>query len=242
MAPRVLDRRSAAPDPWERAPVASGRHHRHGAWLLVAALVLLVVGVVALLLTGREVPVAGPLRPADAPPVPPASEPFGVTVEVTSASAMDHDALLGGAPGAPPAAAVADASDEVAEMLRAYLDAQFVTPQTRFGDAVLPALLTPEALAALDEDDLGGLGVLDVDAVAVRAEPLTARARVLTDGGEAALVALRYDARAQVLTGDGDDLPLHQRATMVLLPADGGWRVAAVDARLRLRAAEEAPR
>ena len=44
----------------------------------------------------------------------------------------------------------------------------------------------------------------------------------------------RYDARAQVVTDDGATVPLHQRATMVFVPKDGGWRAEAVDTALEL--------
>jgi hypothetical protein len=94
--------------------------------------------------------------------------------------------------------------------------------------------LSRRALDSLSDDDLAGLGVLGISVQRVEAEPVTARARVLTSGSEVALVVVRYDAHAQVVTGDGDSARLHQRATMVFVPEDGAWRAEAVSAELDL--------
>ena len=202
------------------------------------ALLVLVVVVAAALafLVGRQAPAISPVAPAEPEPAPPqtaASVPFDVAVEVRGVATMDNDGLFGRDTAIPEGAADA-AAQRVGATVQRYLDAEFVTPGTRFSDRPLSDLLSQRALAALSADALGGLGALDVSVRQVVAAPVTVTARVLTSGPDAVVVVVRYDAHAQVVTEDGDTVPLRQRATMVFVPEDGQWRAEAVDAALDL--------
>jgi len=235
MATPVIDRRTNAPrDPWATAPVAVGRH-RHRAWWGVLLVLLVVAGALAFLV-GRRAPATSPTAPAGPEPVPPRaviSVPFDVTVEISDVASMDNDGLFGQDMVIPEGAAAA-ASQQVEQTLQAYLDAEFVSPETRFSQQPLADLLSRRALAALPANDTAGLGALEVSVRQVRAEPVGVTARVLTSGSDAAVVVVRYDARAQVVTDDGDTVPLRQRATMVFVPEGGQWRAEAVNAVLDL--------
>jgi hypothetical protein len=235
MASRVIERPpTTPPDSWVTAPVTVGRHRR---WLGWAPFVLVVVAVGALaLLLGRQAPTTSlPAQPQPEPPEPhtTVSVPFDVAVEVADVATMDNDELFG-KDTAIPDRAVHIATREVDEVLTRYLDAEFVTAQTRFSDGPLADLLSQRASDALSEDDRAGLGALELSAQEVQAEPVAATARVLTSGSDVVIVAVRYDARALVTTHDGDRVPLRQRATMVFVPEDGGWRAEAINAVLDL--------
>jgi hypothetical protein len=154
-----------------------------------------------------------------------------VVVDVTDVASMDHDGLFG-RDAAIPQGAVDTATQQIAEALDGYLDAQFVTAETRFSDRPLSQLLSQRALDALS--DLAGLGALGISVRQVQAEPVTAKARMLTSGEDVTLVTVRYDARALVVSDNGASVPLHQRATMVFVREDGGWRAEAIDATLDL--------
>lgn len=227
------------PDPWVDAPIAVGRHRRRVGFALIA---LTIAGIVAFILfdsRGMSPLSPGPGRPQTAPSV-----PFDVVVDVADVASMDNDVLFGRETASPPRDAVDRATRQVGEVVRRYLDAEFVTAETRFSDRPLAGLVSRRALDALTDDDvLAGLGVLEVAAEQVEAEPVTARARVLTSGSDVVVMTVRYEARATVMLTDGDTAPLHQRATMVFASEDGGWRAEAVDAvlDLQLAAAEAGP-
>lgn len=242
MAPPVMDRPRTGPqDSWASAPVAVGRHRRR----LGRAAVLCCVGVVllgmALVWHGRAVPAAGPhaTGPVARPETGPVTRPdmtsgqFDVTVEVTDVVSIDNDGMFGRRPSNPDGA-VEQATRDVAQVLDRYLDAQFVAADSRFSDRPVQVLLGQDLAARLSNADLSGLGVLDVAVAGADAEPVGATARVLTRGSDAVVVAVRYDARARVLTSAGDTVPLRQRATIVFTSEHGTWRAAAVDATLDL--------
>jgi hypothetical protein len=169
------------------------------------------------------------------------SVPFDVAVDATDVASMDNDGLLGQR-AAIPAEAVDTATREIGGILQSYLDAEFVTADTRFSDRPLSALLSQRALDAVSDDDLAGLGALGISAEQVLAEPVTATAHMLTSGSDVALVTVRYDARAHLATADGASVPLHQRATMVFVPEDGTWRAEALDVALDLPLTAGRPR
>jgi hypothetical protein len=178
-------------------------------------------------------PTGEPPPPAPATPPLPVSAPFDVVLDVVHVGSMDNDELFG-RQIAIPDDAVAAATAQIGRALGRYLDAAFIAPQTRFSERPLAALLNRRALTALSDDDLAGLGALGIAVERVEPQPVTAKARVLTSGSDVAVVTVRYDARAQVVTHDGASVPLRQRATMVFVPDRDGWLVAAVDANLDL--------
>jgi hypothetical protein len=237
MTPPVIDRSPVTPpDPWSTNPIAAGRHRR----LMWGAVVLVAVAAVVFMLT-RTAPSTTPTAPSNPEPPPaeqiPPSIPFDVAIEVTDAASMDNDGLFG-EKAAVPNGAVDDAASQIGGVLDRYLDAQFITTETRFSDRPLSELLNERALDALSDDDLAGLGVLGIAVQQVEAEPVTVTARALTSGSDVAVMVVRYDARAQVTTEDGESAQLHQQATMVFVPEDGEWRAEAIDAELDLPLAE----
>jgi hypothetical protein len=162
-------------------------------------LVLLVIAGAFAFVVGRRAPAISPSTPAGPEPAPPQaviSVPFDVTIEISDAATMDNDGLFGQDVVIPEGVAAA-ASLQVEQTLQAYLNAEFVTPETRFSDQPLADLLSRRGLAAAPTDDLDGLGVLGVSVQQVRAEPVVVAARVLTSGSDAAAVVVRYDARAR---------------------------------------------
>jgi hypothetical protein len=244
MARQVVSEPNAQPDPWGGAPVTVG-HHRHHHRLGWAIMLLLLVAAtaIALLLTSTA-PTPAPAPPSTpAPTVTPASPsvPFDLAMEVADVTAMDDDGLFG-LKATIPQGAADTATQEITDVLERYLDAEFVTPETRFSAQPLSDLLSRNALDALSDDDLAGLGVLGISVRQVRAERAVSTARVLTSGSDVALVTVRYAATAWVVTDDGASVPLHQRAEMVFVPQDGGWRAEAVDATLELPPAGGEPR
>ncbi|HSK98134.1 MAG TPA: hypothetical protein VK891_16025 [Euzebyales bacterium] len=230
-------------DPWADAPVAVGHHRRRLGWGLVALILVVAVGLGALLTRSGPI-TAPPLPPAPAPTAPaaPRSVPFDVTVEITDVVTMDNDRLFG---------RDAEAADEAAEtavraveaVLQTYLDAEFVTPGSRFSDRPLRDLLSRRALTALQTEDLTGLGVLGLSVRQVVGEPVLATARVLTRGSDAAIVQIRYDAHARIMLHTGAPRPMRQNATMVFVPEDDQWRAQSVDVTLDIPPAPgEVPR
>jgi hypothetical protein len=185
----------------------------------------------------------GALRRAEEPPVHAAVDgAFDVTVRVTEVMPMDDDAVFGRRPVVAGDSAVEAAARDIAGVVARYLDTAFVAPGTRFSDQSLRVLLDRRALAAARAADRRGLGVVDVAVRDVEPRPVRVSARLVTDGGEVVLAAVRYDALAELVTTDGASGPLHQRARLVLVPARGGWRADVVDAELRLPATVEADR
>jgi hypothetical protein len=232
MAPPVSDTpEETPPDTWADAPIAVGRHRRR---LGFALIMVVIAGIAAFVLfnsRGMSPLSRAPGRPETAPSV-----PFDVEVDVADVASMDNDVLFG-RETAVPRDAVDRATRQVGEVVRRYLDAEFVTAETRFSDRPLAGLLSRRALHALTDDALAGLGVLEVAMEQVEAEPVTARARVLTSGSDVVTMTVRYEARATVTSTDGDTAPLRQRATMVFAHEDDGWRAVAVDAVLDLQLA-----
>lgn len=226
---------STAPGSWDTVPVAVGRHRRPW-WLLAPALlVVLALAAAALLVSdGRVRP------PASAPPV--STRTFDVTVRVADVTTMDNDGVFGRQPPVADDAVVDAAAHDIGGVVAGYLDAVFVTPQTRFTDQPLAALLSGRALEASRAADRAGLGVVDVAVREVEPEPVRLTARMVTSGGDVVLVAVRYDARAQLVTTDGVSGPLHQRARIVFVPGEDGWRADVVEADLTLPATGQADR
>jgi hypothetical protein len=220
------------PDPWADAPIAVGRHRRR---LGIALIALTIAGIAAFILFDSRG--MSPLSPGPGRPQTTLSVPFDVVVDVADVASMDNDVLFGRETASPPRDAVDRATRQVGEVVRRYLDAEFVTAETRFSDRPLAGLLSRRALDALTDDALAGLGVLEVAVEQVEAEPVTASARVLTSGSDVAVMTVRYEARATVMSTDGDTAPLHQSATIVFALEDGGWRAEAVDAVLDLQLA-----
>jgi hypothetical protein len=232
MAPPVSDTpEETPPDTWADAPIAVGRHRRR---LGFALIMVVIAGIAAFVLFNSRG--MSPLSPAPGRPETAPSVPFDVEVDVADVASMDNDVLFG-RETAVPRDAVDRATRQVGEVVRRYLDAEFVTAETRFSDRPLAGLLSRRALHALTDDALAGLGVLEVAMEQVEAEPVTARARVLTSGSDVVTMTVRYAARATVTSTDGDTAPLRQRATMVFAHEDDGWRAVAVDAVLDLQLA-----
>jgi hypothetical protein len=221
----------AAPrDSRSTAPVAVGHPRRRPGWGLVVLVLLLVLTVVALLPRSAPTPDTTPAPVTPAPPASP-SVPFAVAVDVREVTPLDNDGLFG-REVTPPDDAVDTAALQVEDVLQTYLNAAFVTSGTRFTGQPLADLLSPTALDEATDQDLAGLGALDLTVQRVKAEPVIASTRVLTRGDDVAMVEVRYEARAQVTAGGGEPLVMHQRASMVFVPEDGTWRAEAVDAEL----------
>jgi hypothetical protein len=232
MAPPVSDTpEETPPDSWAGVPVAVGRRRRRLGWGLVA---LFVAGIAAFVLF--DSPATSPLNPLPGRPQIPPSVPFEVVVQAAGVASMDNDPLFG-RDATIPRDAVDRATRQVGEVVLRYLDAEFVTEQTRFSDRPLAGLLSRRAVDALTDDSLAGLGALGMSVQQVEAEPVTASAQVLTSGSDVVIVTVRYEARATVVSADGDNAPMVQRATMAFVPEDGGWRAEAVDAVLDLQLA-----
>ena len=224
------------PASWDAAPVAAGSHRRRWRWILVPALlVVLALGAAVLLLSDGTLP-----SPASAPPASAAT--FDVTVRVTDVAPMDDDGVFGRQPPVADDGVVDAAAGDIAAVVAGYLDAAFVSPETRFSDHPLPALLSSRALAFSRGADRAGLGVVDVAVRGVDPQPVRLTARMVTSGGEVVLAAVRYDARARLVTADGASGLLHQRARMVFVPDDGGWRADVVEADLTLPTTGEGDR
>lgn len=223
------------PASWDSAPVAAGGRRGGTAWILVAGLLVALAALAAVVaLSGDRA-----LRRAQEPPVPAAADgAFDVTVRVTDVVPMDDDAVFGRPPAVAGDTAVDAAARDIAGVVARYPDTAFVAPGTRFSDQSLRVLLDPRALAAARATDRRGLGVVDVAVRDVEPRPVRVGARLVTDGGEVVLAAVRYDARAELVTTDGASGPLHQRARMVLVRERGGWRADVVEAELSLPAAE----
>jgi hypothetical protein len=208
---------------WDATPVATDRHRRPWLWVMVPALLVVLALAAAVLLLSDGAP--RPLLPA--PPV--RVTTFDLTVRVTDVAEMDDDRVFARQPPVADDAVVDVAAREIAAVVTRYLDAAFVTPETRFSDQPLPALLSDDALAVSRGADRAGLGVVDQAVRDVEPQPVQVTARMVTDDGEVALVAVRYDARARLVTADGVSGQLHQRARMVFVPRDEGWRADVVD-------------
>jgi hypothetical protein len=227
--------RGAVPtDPWANVPVAVGHHRRRPGWGFVALTLMAAAAIVAVFTSPAPI-TARPLRPAAAAtsPTAPPSVPFDVAVEVTDVIPMDNDRLFGRDRDVAAADGAVDTATRAIEaVLQTYLDAEFVTPESRFSDQPLAGLLSQPALEALPTNELAGLGVLGLSVRQVEGEPVLATARVLTSDSDPAIVEVRYDAHARVVLHNGAPVPLRQRATMVFVPDDGGWRAEAVDVEL----------
>jgi hypothetical protein len=233
MATNAGRRPTPPPDVSATAQVAVGRQHRRPGWGLVVLVLIAVVVIAVLLPTAGPSPETSSAPPPTAPDVPPPA-PFMVTVDVTTVSPLDNDGLFGRDVTAPPDRAVHTAALEVEDAVQTYLNAAFVDADTRFTARPLAGLLAAPALEETHDVDLAGLGAVGIAVERVEAEPVSATARVLTNGGDVAMVQVRYDARAQIVGDDGRSGPLRQRATMLFVPEAGRWRAEAVDAELEL--------
>jgi hypothetical protein len=220
---------STPPASWGDAPVRTGRHRRRALWVLPAVLLaVLVAGAWTLL--GNPVPGQPGMTPLARAP----TSTFDVTVRVADVAAMDEDPVLGRTPPAADRAAVRAAAQDVATVVRTYLDGMFVSAQTRLTAQPLPGLLSRSALTVIDPADRAGLGAVGGSLRRIEPEPVTIVARVVTDGGAPMLIDARWVARATLETGEGATGPLQQQARMVFVRTGGGWRADVVDATLRL--------
>ena len=222
----VRGERTSGTTSWAAAPVVSGRRRRPWPWILVL-LVLAVAG---------GVMVATQRRPGtDAASAPAAPTPgFEVTVRVADVASMDDNGIFGRRRVAADGRAVDTAARDIARAITDYLDAVFVTADTRFSDAPVASLLGPRARRAAENADLSGLGVVDADVSDVAPEPVVVTARLVTDEGDVVLAAVRYEASAELVMPDGRPGALDQRARMVLVD-DGGWRADVAEADLDVR-------
>ena len=98
------------------------------------------------------------------------------------------------------------------------------------------------SLAVSRDADRSGLGVVDMAVREVAPQPVRLTVHMVTSDGEVVLAAVRYDARARIVTADGVSGDLHQRARMVFVPHGRGWRADVVEADLTLPTPEEADR
>ncbi|HSJ46086.1 MAG TPA: hypothetical protein VK923_15540 [Euzebyales bacterium] len=201
-------------------------------WILAPGLlVVLVLAAAVLLLSDGEV--------RRLVPVPLTSTTtFDVTVHVADVVEMDNDGVFGRRPPVADDAVVDAAARDIATVVTRYLDAEFVATETRFTDDPLPALLSDRALAVSRSTDRAGLGVVDVAVREVEPQQVRLTARMVTSGGEVVLAAVRYDARARLVTADGASDELHQRARMAFVSQGSGWRADVVEADLTLPTGE----
>lgn len=213
---------------WDTAPVARGRRRRRWPWVAVVA--LLVLGVAGFLAQSQRGSPTRTVRAADRG----SQGTFDVDLRVATVTAVDNDLVFGRHPATTDATLVRPAVRQIEEVIGGYLDGVFVAAPTRFSDGALRDLLQPDAVASATADDLAGLGVLEAAVQAVEPGSATGTAAVLTSDGEEVMVAVRYDARAQVVTADGGTGTLRQRADIVFVPAADGWRAAAAQAELML--------
>lgn len=216
------------PASWDTAPVATGGRRRRWPWVTLA--VLLVIGLAWALARSRQTLTAPPTSPGR---VQAQVEGFDVSLEITTVTATDNDVVFGGRPQDEDVRTVAPAVRQVAQVTATYLDAVFVAPRTRFSGAAVRSLLSTDALASASDVDVAGLGVVGAAWQEVTPGPVAGSAAVLTADGDAVMITVDYDARAQV-AGDGGTGMLRQRAVMVFVPTTDGWRAAAADAELTL--------
>jgi hypothetical protein len=180
----------------------------------------------------------GMASPRPAPPSPspsphPAPEPFEVVLEHIEMTSTSNAEIVGAGAPAPDHAQVELAVDRARRVLERYLDAQFLTEGTRFGAPAVHDLLTPAAQAALSDADRRGLGILPLPVDRVTSGPASARADVIFDGAEVQLVTLTFDAELKVgFDGRVPRLPVRQAGSLVYVPTEAGWRVAAADVTL----------
>lgn len=215
---------------WDGAPLVSGRHRRSWSWILLP--LALAVAVSLLLSTDRRPDADRALVPV----TPPGG--FDVIVRVADVTPMDDEGVFGRRPVVADDRTVDTAARDIARAIRDYLDAVFVTADTRFSDAPVVSLLGPRARRAVGDADLRGLGVVDADVRAVSPQPVRASAHLVTDGGTVVFAAVRYDASAELVMVDGGSGTLHQRARMVFVHGDEGWRAEVAEAELDVPAVQ----
>ncbi len=145
---------------------------------------------------------------------------------------VDNAGLKAGERRQPDETALNGAADGARAALERYLNAQFVIPESRFGDLAIAALLTPEAAGSATVEQLAALGQIPLRTERSTVLPVSAQALVMIDGAEVISVALRYDASVEVRLDDGAEHVLNQRGEMIMVPHADGWRASAVDVHL----------
>lgn len=168
---------------------------------------------------------------------PPPAAPFAATLTGVEVVPSGNGEILGvnSAPVDQPAVdAVVGAC---LARLAAYLDAQFVAPDTRFTEGPLAVLLSGHAQAAVDDAARAALGAVDPGGVVGTATgSLQASARVVADGAQVSVVTLTYEARLELIGGLDDRRPVTQYGAVAFTDAGGGWEAVAADVSLDLGA------
>lgn len=157
---------------------------------------------------------AAPLTPSPPDPAHPAS--FAVTIEHIELAPMANGGMLTGSEAEVPRKGAEQAVEATRAALARYLDAQFATPSTRFGEAGARALLRPGLFDTLTPEQRHALGHLDLPVAGVVTGPAIGRATVLFDDGAAYAVSIDYEARLTVHFAVGDaGHPVVQRGTVL---------------------------
>ncbi|HWB71286.1 MAG TPA: hypothetical protein VG452_03645 [Egibacteraceae bacterium] len=161
-------------------------------------------------------------------------QPFRLLIASIDAQTMGSGAILGAPADLLNPEAVRIATEASRAALEGYLNAQFVTADTRFSAAPVDGLLGPRAAALLDDTARRGLGVVDLPVLGGVTRHAIAHAVVLVEGPAAYAVTLSYEAVLEVTLGDGGSGPVVQRGSMTFVPIGGGYRAEAVDVTLEL--------
>lgn len=160
-------------------------------------------------------------------------ERFSVGVREVATHHTDSAGLFGRPETGPDPARVSAAVDAAVATLQAYLDAQFLDPDTRFSGDPLRVLLRGEAQQVLTDDGRRALGVLDVAVASTKAGPASTAASVVVAPDQSVRsVTLRYRAQVVLVAPDGTATPLTQEGDLVMTERDGTWAAAAADVRL----------
>lgn len=172
--------------------------------------------------------------PAESPtPTEPPPQPLRVQVTDIHILDMDNASILGTGPTRVDNQAVLEATRGAADALEAYLNAQFIDPDSRFSAAPVTGLLTGPAQAALTDADRAGLGEANVWAERTSGEPVAAQATVLAHGATVHQVRLGYEARVRVRApGQARGRTLVQHGDIVFVPREHGWFAQAADVTL----------
>ncbi len=173
------------------------------------------------------------------PELPPAG-PVEIAVDDVETQLLDS-AVLKGEPQREPSAGVVDgAVGKATAALEAYLNAQFIDPDTRFSSDGLSVLLEESVVEGLSPEQRQGLGELDVEMDLEPAGPVATQAVVLTDGDELLSVTLAFDA--PFTRRDGDGGTVRQSGQLLFNATQEGepWRASMAD--LTVELPEEAGR
>lgn len=172
---------------------------------------------------------APPETDVEAPSTPAAAVPFDLAIEHISLVGLDNAEILGIAGAPPDDQAALAAVTGAREALAAFLDAQFVAPDTRFTAAPIDGLLTPTAHAALTDEHRAGLGQVALPIARTVTGPAVASAQVLRLGNQVDAVTMTYEALLTVVLTDDTSVPVRQAGSMTFLPTPQGWRADAVE-------------